>query len=579
MKNLKKIVALLLAAVMILCMVACTAKIESSTSGTPETEDPANSEMPTEEALSTLQNDAVVTLTTYGSLGIDYVPWFKTFCQEKFGINWESKMADEGVMDALLTSGELTDMIFLTDLADFQAAANGGMLLNFDDYKDLLPHVYNQEAYASALTKIRSEANDGNLYGLPVNVGPQLGLVCDPMLRWDVYEKIGSPEIADYDALLDVLKAMMEQEPTTENGAPIYGIGLWNDWDKNAGHMRNAVHLYSVPHGYSDTAASGLTEQLADGSMEPRSILADDSMYKQALKWLFKANQMGVLDPDSITQNYEGFGAKANAGQYLSINWNWWSYGDANADDYKGFASVWTLDSKIPTNPDSPIGSKGLYLGISSKCKDIEKALSYIDWYYSYEGLVTVYNGPEGICWNWEDGKRVFTDEFINDYQNGTDIPGGGLYTFYSFCSYPGVTSGFPDENGDGYIDAKMNPGIFGNNTTKLQQSWQNTYGEYANMEEAQKATGGKNLTTFSAIFSLIQPAGDEINELQQRIGDILVEASWKMVYATDEVEFEAIWAQAQEDANLLGIDTVVEDAVARWNQAKQLAESYGIHE
>lgn len=579
MKNLKKIVALLLAAVMILCMVACTAKIESPTPGTPETKDPANSETPTDETLGTLQNDAVVTLTTYGSLGIDHVPWFKTFCQEKFGINWESKMADEGVMDALLTSGELTDMIFLTDQADFQAAANGGMLLNFDDYKDLLPHVYNQEAYASALTKIRSEANDGNLYGLPVNVGPQLGLVCDPMLRWDVYEKIGSPEIADYDALLDVLKTMMEQEPTTENGAPVYGIGLWNDWDKNAGHMRNAVHLYSVPHGYSDTAASGLTEQLADGSMAPRSILADDSMYKQALKWLFKANQMGILDPDSITQNYEGFGAKANAGQYLSINWNWWSYGDANADDYKGFASVWTQDSKIPTNPDSPLGSKGLYLGISSKCKDIEKALRYIDWYYSYEGLVTVYNGPEGICWNWEDGKRVFTDEFINSYQNGTDIPGGGLYTFYSFCSYPGVTSGFPDENGDGYIDAKMNPGIFGNNATKLQQSWQNTYGEYANMEEAQKATGGKNLTTFSAIFSLLQPASDEINELQQRIGDVLVEASWKMVYAADEVEFEAIWAQAQEDAKLLGIDMVVEDAVARWNQAKQLAESYGIHE
>ena len=70
-----------------------------------------------------------------------------------------------------------------------------------------------------------------------------------------------------------------------------------------------------------------------------------------------------------------------------------------------------------------------------------------------------------------------------------------------------------------------------------------------------------------------------EINELQQRIGDVLVEASWKMVYAADEVEFEAIWAQAQEDAKLLGIDMVVEDAVARWNQAKQLAESYGIHE
>jgi len=569
MKSFKRILALILCLLMVMSFVACkSGKADESEKSASST---------TSDTTENKGTGELTKLTAFGGVGIESYPAFDKFCQEKFGIKWESVMNGDGVMDAFLASGELPDMTFITTYEDFVAAAKGGMLLDLDQYKDLLPNVFGEEAYKAGMEKI-CEQGGGPLYGLPINVGPQVGLVVDPQIRWDVYEELGCPKVPDFDAYLDLLKDMVDHQRAKDSSVKTYGIGLWNDWDSGYA-MRNVVHMYVVPHGYSDTTPSPLVEQLADGSMDPKSILDDDSMYKAGLKYLFKANQMGIVDPDSITQTHEGYTAKVAAGQYMSTPFAWYSYGDPTAEDYSGLASLWPEDAKIPTNPDMPVGNNGQYLVISSKCKNIEKILAYVDWYYSYDGLLTVYNGPEGECWNWVDGKRKFTDAFVeaNNAGKAYELKDGGIYTFYSFCSYPGTTSGFPDKNGDGYIDAKMNPGIFGTNYNNLQKSWQKVYGEYASMEEAQKATGGKNLTTFSSLFGLVPTASDDIMEITTRIGEKVVETSWKMVFAKNEAEFESLWDELQSEASELGIDKVVEDATARWKEAKAAADKYGV--
>jgi UDP-N-acetyl-D-mannosaminuronic acid transferase (WecB/TagA/CpsF family) len=49
----------------------------------------------------------------------------------------------------------------------------------------------------------------------------------------------------------------------------------------------------------------------------------------------------------------------------------------------------------------------------------------------------------------------------------------------------------------------------------------------------------------------------EDIQVLEQRVGQVVQPGSWKMVYAKDEAEFNAIWADMVSQAKGIGIDRV----------------------
>lgn len=332
--------------------------------------------------------------------------------------------------------------------------------------------------------------------------------------------------------------------------------------------------------GLFDTPASVLTEQLADGSMAPKSILDDDSAYKRALQYLFDANQMGLIDPDSKTQDYQTYKAKMLSGTYMATDFR--NHGEVfspNEDGtYMGFAPLWIDEFTLPTYAYSSFGYTS-WVGISADCENPEKVLAYLNWYYSIDGLRTVYNGPEGECWTWEGDTREFTESFLSAVAAGKtpELEDGGIYTFYSFCSYPSVASAFPDLSGDGFVDAKMNPGIYGTEPNQMYQDWQTIYGDYESMDAYQDANGRTNFMETSALFNLVPSESDEILTLQKRIGEVVIQKSWAMVFAKDQAEFDALWAEMQAEAAELGMEKVVADAIERWDMAVAYAEKYGV--
>ncbi|MDR1440559.1 MAG: hypothetical protein LBJ10_11370 [Clostridiales bacterium] len=48
---------------------------------------------------------------------------------------------------------------------------------------------------------------------------------------------------------------------------------------------------------------------------------ADGSLLHRILKFMFECNQAGVLDPDSPTQTWETFDAKARNGSVFMLYW------------------------------------------------------------------------------------------------------------------------------------------------------------------------------------------------------------------------------------------------------------------
>jgi putative aldouronate transport system substrate-binding protein len=74
---------------------------------------------------------------------------------------------------------------------------------------------------------------------------------------------------------------------------------------------------------------------------------------------------------------------------------------------------------------------------------------------------------------------------------------------------------------------------------------------------------------------SLVKPMSDEISSQAARIGDIVKENSWKMVFAKDDTEFESIYKDMVNKAEGLGLKEVYESSLEGWNNAKELADKY----
>lgn len=570
----KRIAALMLAIAMVLSLSACS-------SGKSE-----GQQEETATAVQETKEKELVPISFYSTIAmesIDGFPWIKDFLAEEFGIKIEEKIntGDGNTMSALLASGELPDLVCFNDLSDIQAAVDGGMLLNLDDYKDQLPSIFGTEDYEIALNWKR-ELNNG-LYVVPVEIGEGYGVNPDPQLRWDLYEKLGTPVIEDYDQLLEVLQDMVELEPVNREGYDVYGLTLWSDWDIY--WMASNVYGYMGPHGYECEYVSYLTESKVDGSGVPTSILADDSVYKDGLEWLFKANQMGLIDPDAPTMGWDAYCSKMTNGQVVSWNWNWWPYGDDTSENYYGMASVWTEDTETKEVTSNVAGhAKGWSFGISSQCKNLDKVLEFLDWLYSEEGKLMQFRGPEGIAWEMKDGKAVYTEEYLERYKEGKagdyfEMPGGGkiYWAWLNTCPVDKYST-IEEATGQPYhLDYMDTAALEAVKVDTIQESWKEVYGEYRDMYSAEMANGGKHVAEFSPVYNFVETIPDDIQVISKKIGEIIVQNSWKMVYAKDQAEFDQLWEQTKADAESLGIDQVVEDAVVRWNKAVETAKSMGL--
>ena len=506
--------------------------------------------------------------------------WYWDIVKEKFGITFDIKVnsGDGDIMSALLGSGELPDIVIFGNPEDMMTAAQGGMLVNLDDYQEKLNEVYENSNFDIAMDYAKSLTN-GRHFALPTQVGDNNGVEYNLQVRWDIYSKIGCPEAAGWEEYLNVIKQMVEKEPETAEGLKMYGLGLFNDWDGN--YMRNMTFYYEGPMGYTMDYHGGLVEVKADLSEEPRSILDDNSTYKAGLEYLYKANQMGLIDPDSTAQNYDGFNTKVAAGQYAMVPFNWSGYGKTNVEDFKGYASAWPKSVEVVTYGPYITGCEW-YIGIGSKCKNIDKALELLNWYYSREGILTYQRGPEGDLWKMENGKAVYTDKFIalNSQGGKLEIEGGGdltdLKNTFNSCAVSGWT--LDPETNQPYDIYNMDVKFLNELTTDyMRDSWQGHFGKYVDMYSYCLDKAPEMLTVKSNKLSFIPPASDEMVTLTNQIGNLVREASWKMVFAKDKEEFDALWEQVKTDAEQLGMDKVLEDALARHDEGMKQAEVFHI--
>lgn len=585
----KRILALMLCSAMLISLTACGEN--DDTSDKKDAMEDVKEDESKEDASDDEQKKELITLTSYGqdAIGdINNAGWYAELLAEEVGIILDAKPNTGGtdLMSAYLASGELPDIIVFNSKDNLYTAVQGGMLVELEQYKDKLPNIFEVPMMEKAIHAAKVMQGADGLYGVPGNVGDNTMVISNPQVRWDVYEDIGKPEIETWYDFLDVLKEMQEAYPKNEEGLDVYGMGFFTDWDGDRCYPVWTTYMFL--NGWQ-IEASPLAYVSADATGDVTSILSDDGEYLKGLKWLNTAVNMGIVDPESNAQVFDNYNGKAANGQYLFTWWDWYrGYSDEYSEDYYGYAPVWPDDMRMKLGTANILG-EGRWIGISSACENVDAALEFLNWFYAEETCDLLINGPEGLLYEWsEDGTRVPTELAIELSDNGeqyTFEAGGTLEDARNVLQILPYTSSASHSSGDGYLEAAWNGTykkalIANKDKNYLLESWEAEYGVCDDVAPnmfniAEK--NGRKIPITSAVLSLIEPAEQDIQTITNQIAQIVVQNSWKMMYAEDEAEFEAIWEETKADAEALGINQVIEDAKVRFQAAKDLAASYGI--
>lgn len=532
-------------------------------------------ESETDAASSESGYDETITIDVYNGLA-NYMGmqegWFAKIVRDKFNMELNiiaPNVAGNGdtLYQTRTAAGDLGDLIIVDNGQQYNELVEAGLLTDASEYYETMENV---QRFDAAVQNLNKDA-DG-LYGFPTSVStlkatdPSEGL--DPTfgayVRWDLYGEQGYPEIGTLEDLLPVIQKMQEDNPTTDSGKKVYGFSLFSDWD---GNMMNAGKQLVTYYGYDE---SGFVLAKADGS-DYQSILDSDSEYIRALKFYFEANQMGLVDPESTTQNYDTLFAKFQEGQVLFSWWPWLGQAafntTTNLTEGKGFMLAPIQDQKIFSYGAEVYGGKQ-FIGIGSNAEDPERIAAFIDWLYSSEGVLanssqtSGSSGPEGLTWEMKDGEPVLTEFGKQALLDGDgDVPeeyGGGSYK--DGVSALNVNTVLPiDINPDtGFPYAYTMWESYQNETTDpVKEDWTK------NMGGAESTIGyleENNQLLVAPGASYVAPEdSSEISTLRNQAKATIIEYSWRMVFAKDEAEFDQLLKEMQETADGLGYQTVLE--------------------
>lgn len=511
--------------------------------------------------------------------------WFGKIVKDKFNMKLNviaPNVAGGGdtLYNTRVSAGDLGDLIIVNKGEQLDELIQGGLVADATPYLPAMEHV---DRFDMALEKL-NENVDG-VYAFPTSVSsipptePSEGIdpTFGPFLRWDLYAELGYPEIGTLEDLLPILQDMQELEPTAPNGQKVYALSLFKDWDGN--FMNNAKQPITY-YGYDEVQ---FALAMADGS-DYQGILDDDGMYERVLRFFNKANEMGLVDPESTTQNYDTLWSKMQNGQVLFTWWPWLGQSAYNTDENmaagKGFMIAPMQDQKIFSYGAEAYGGKPI-LAIGKNADDPERVAAFIDWLYSAEGSLTNSSqtmgaaGPQGLTWDMNDAGEPELTDFGKEVFLGGDaaVPaewGGGNYLDGVSALNVSVVlpididpdTGYPYNYKlwDSYQEFTANP---------LTEDWAAHMGGAATTMDY-LVENDQVLVAPGASFT-VPTDSSEIETLRNQVKAVIVQSSWQAVFAENEAQFDKIWSDLQETASGLGYDKVLEvDLATAKEQDKQ---------
>ena len=461
-----------------------------------------------------------------------------------------------------VASGDLGDIVLL-DNADMQDCINAGLIMDIGDEIWNYPNLSKYKEQIEAFNGNLEGASDGSVFAIPLEMnsnGPtdyvENTVSSMPRVRWDYYVEAGSPELKTTDDLIDLLKTIQENHPTNDDGDKAYAITMWPDWDGTSIENVNQLTKW-----YGEEVNGSV---LISGENTIRPLTDKDGAYYKMLKFFFQAQMAGIVDPDSATQDWNSACDKMR-GSRVYLTWNNWMQGftntPANGEARKNFVPLPIDDMNVFQTSDSYYGD-GRVIGIGSGVTPEEKTriLEFLDWYCSPDGLQTQHVGIQDVMYTVNaDGKYELTEAGLNRFTADVEIPeeyGGGNFTDGNNNINQWIVAGIetnPD-TGETYSSDYW-ASYVELNTTATTKEWEERFGAKDEVEYLK----ANDKADFVPWINMSLPSDDtDVALARSQCGKEICDASWRMVWASSEEEFDQMWDEMVTTLNGLGWESVV---------------------
>ena len=568
----KKLISLLCAGAMTVSLLAgCGSSSESAdSSAASESEKSTDTTAEADSTDSAASDGDTMTIEIF-DVAANYqgvqTGWFAKVVKDRFNIELNiiaPQVAGDAIYQTRSSSGNLGDILIL-ESGQFKECVDAGLI------KDISADIWNYSNLADYKDQIDVlnnglEGNDnGATYGIPtemLSTSPtsysQDTIYSSPLLRWDLYKELGTPDIADLDGLLDVLEQMMEKHPTNDAGDACYAMSLWPDWDGGDG-MLGIANVVQLTTWYGEKI-KGSAILKPDGTFIP--LTDKNGTYYKILKFLYEANQRGLVDPDSATQDWNSACAKMSAGQ-VYLMWYSWQTGFWNSTerlkDGTGFIFTPVADQDYYTDADAYYGS-GRVWAVGSQVDDEKyaKIMEFLDWYASPEGLMFQHSGIEGFNYEvGEDGKLTqINSNALMDNLNVPEEWGGGGYNDGNNAINQWIVNANSINPLTGETYAVTYWSSYKEETlTDMKREWRERF----DAEEPADYMKKNNKLVISPNVSVSLPVDTtDIAVIRNQCNETICDYSWRMIYASDDANFDALWDEMSKTLDGYGFQDLV---------------------
>lgn len=530
---------------------------------------------------------AVPTITMYpsaGNVASGLVGGYKGEYFASRGFNLEVWAYSDERTNTILASGDLPDVMYVSG-NNLDVMIEGRMLLNLDTHLNKMPNALSYQPLSTALNYIRRfrSAGTGSIYGFPTGVGDSSTKysVADSTernavkVRWDVFQQIGSPKPQNFNELLNVMEQMLRASPKDSGGNPFYGTILNNGSDTD--YWACMVMWYRW-QGYLETHLPYLLEtNMARGQVQ--SILNTNSLYYQGLRWYNQAYRRGLMDPDSINNDRPTQKVKVDDGYALIPS----GYLPGWAPT---FYEVYIPNTNIYYSYSSMYGNPNILISVSAKTRNLDASLAFLNMLCDADANFIITNGPDGDYWYSDSrGNAFFTDAGMNHLRSSAmgDSTGYALKNGekLELWNTPWVVSTAAETS---YLDG------MGNHRIPRVQQWRETnelnsqseafrrwqqYSGYASWKDWLNANNTYfPVSPYDGVFNFCALPDDNMRLTLSAIRDTVVSASWQMVYANSDSEFQNIWNKMVSDCQGLGAQRIIDWRVADIQNAKAIRDS-----
>ena len=337
--------------------------------------------------------------------------WWIKYMEEKTNIHWNWNLVPsdsyQEKKNLVLASQDLPDMFYGGGIskADEVSYGSQGIFIPLNEYIENAMPNFKAAAEKWPALFTGSVTLDGNVYALPKIWATPHGTTTKYFINTVWLDTLGLEMPETLDDLYEVLCAFRDHPELSPNGT-IIPFGGRN----NTGSQIDQLILcaYGLLGG---TAKQGMSNyEVVDGEVKLAATLPE---YKEALAFIKKLYDEGLIDSEYFTQTSEQFHAK-NANLQVGIFNSAAAYVEMSLDEaaaYQLMAPVTLTEDQEKIWPHTTGLTSGM-AAITCVNKYPEETARWLDICFSTDEANLEICGPEGELWHWvEEGVTWVSEE------------------------------------------------------------------------------------------------------------------------------------------------------------------------